>query len=81
MRNLWKIVVGLLTTAVGLGCEGIAFAAYFKSVDTAVMRAGMASDFFNLAIIAGGLGLAFFGLAIWILWLNKPKKPDLVAPF
>ncbi|EGF89502.1 putative membrane protein [Asticcacaulis biprosthecium C19] len=81
MRYLWKIVVGLFAIATGLGCEGVAVAAYVRSTDVWAIRFGMAGDFFNLAIIAGGLGLVFLGLAVWLLWPRKAKQPDLISQF
>jgi hypothetical protein len=82
MKNPVLRVLGLIFfSAIGLGCEGIAVAAFMKMADSGVIRAGMSHDFRNLAALSAAIGLLFLGLAAWLFWPRKSKQPDPISQF
>ncbi len=70
--SLWKMVVDtlwmLLVSGMGLACLGIAAAAFYKSQDPAVMRAGFIDDYTKLSLIMAVCGVLFVSISVWLIF-------------
>ena len=67
----WRMVLDtvwmLIISVIGLGCLGVAAAAYTKSHDPMVIRNGFFNDYTSLSLIMAVLGVLFVSISVYLI--------------
>ncbi len=69
--SVWNMILNtfwmLFISAIGLGCLGVAAAAFTKSHDPNVIRNGFLSDYTNLSLLFAVFGILFVSISVWLI--------------
>ena len=63
LDTVWMLIISFL----GLGCLGVAAAAYIKSHDPAVIRNGFLNDYVSLSLVMAICGVLFVSISVWLI--------------
>ncbi|MEI9904289.1 MAG: hypothetical protein WDN06_10130 [Asticcacaulis sp.] len=69
--SVWQMILNtfwmLFISVIGLGCLGVAAAAFTKSHDPNVIRNGFLSDYTNLSLLFAVFGILFVSISVWLI--------------
>ncbi|MEI9904964.1 MAG: hypothetical protein WDN06_14115 [Asticcacaulis sp.] len=63
LDTFWMIFISII----GLGCLGVAAAAFTKSHDPVVIRNGFLSDYTHLSLVFAVFGILFVSISVWLI--------------